>query len=167
MSATEDGRPRVAVLRSDLASWFGTLEQAARETAGPLSVELAAMSGEVAYWRQQPLIAPATSGDPAPDAAVHDPRRPQLGDADLDMVLLSAIRYALGRATYIVGWTADLVAAQARWLAPGQRDVAIRDIEQALTEGRTGHEQDTVQWRRALNHLRAAGQPDRVGGHGG
>jgi hypothetical protein len=47
---------------------------------------------------------------------------------DAYMFLVSAVRYALGRRSYIVRWTCDKVREIAPKLTPANRTVLIRDI---------------------------------------
>lgn len=58
---------------------------------------------------------------------------------DDDSILICAVRYCIGRQSYIVGscdrWLRD------RWsdLSAGTRDVILRDIQRALEHERLGH----------------------------
>ena len=65
----------------------------------------------------------------------------------LYMFLVSSVRYALGRSSYIVGLTADAVRDYWRYLDPGMREVILRDIKEAL-DGRLrlGMEMDHNTW---------------------
>lgn len=47
-------------------------------------------------------------------------------------ILVSAVRYALGRQTYIVGWTVDEVLSVWPSLDTGTRTLIQRDVAQAL-----------------------------------
>lgn len=55
--------------------------------------------------------------------------------ADLSMLLVSAERYALGRRTYIVSWTCDVIKNNLHLLTKKDKDVMIRDIESAVNYG--------------------------------
>lgn len=83
--------------------------------------------------------------------------RPPLGGDSVDNLLCCTVRYALGRATYVVAWVVDLVVAHEPWLTDRARSVLVRDIRQAFEHGATGMDMDTDQWRRALAVL----DPDR------
>lgn len=70
-----------------------------------------------------------------------------MNQADLDTLVISAVRYALGRMTYIVGDVAR-IAATAN-ITPQARDVIIRDLAEAI-------ERD--------NHARSEGKDALYGG---
>lgn len=53
-----------------------------------------------------------------------------MNQADLDTLVISAVRYALGRMTYIVGDTAR-IAATAN-ITPHAREVILRDLAEAI-----------------------------------
>ena len=53
-----------------------------------------------------------------------------MNQADLDTLVISAVRYALGRMTYIVGDTARIAATAD--ITPQARDVIIRDLAEAI-----------------------------------
>ncbi|KAB1661571.1 hypothetical protein F8O07_06615 [Pseudoclavibacter sp. CFCC 13796] len=61
-------------------------------------------------------------------------------------VLVSAVRYALGRMTYIVSDTVAVVAAQWPRLSGADRKVITADIVRAFLAGSTGMPQDSEQW---------------------
>ncbi len=74
---------------------------------------------------------------------------------DVWILLLSAVRYALGRATYIVGETCGLVARYAPRLTPAQHRQLIAEVEQALhfqeRRGDTlGMEMDHRRWQQLV-----------------
>ena len=50
---------------------------------------------------------------------------------DISMMLLSAERYALGRQTYIVRWTCEVIGGNTHLLTTKDLKVMIRDIENA------------------------------------
>lgn len=88
-----------------------------------------------------------------------------LNDEDLWPMLLSAIRYAHGRSSYIVGVCEDWVAEYGKHLHPWQREQIARETEEALlrvTEfgGRLGDECDEATWRRVVERLRAMNAED-------
>lgn len=47
---------------------------------------------------------------------------------DFDMMLISSVRYVLGRKSYIVSWVADVVRQYRHLLADQTIDTIIRDI---------------------------------------
>lgn len=72
---------------------------------------------------------------------------------DISMLLLSAERYALGRRTYIVEWVYDVIKANIGLLTNKDKQVMIRDIEQAILCGNTGDVCDEAYWKALLEKL--------------
>lgn len=70
---------------------------------------------------------------------------------DISMMLVSAERYALGRRTYIVGWTCEIIKKNMHLLSEKDKQVMIRDIEQAYSYG---DECDKQMWMLLLEKLR-------------
>lgn len=54
---------------------------------------------------------------------------------DMSMMLVSAERYALGRRTYIVQWTCEIISKNMNLLLGKDKRVMIGDIEQATDYG--------------------------------
>lgn len=73
------------------------------------------------------------------------------GQVDLSMLLVSAQRYALGRRTYIVSWTCDVIKNNLKILTETDRKVMIRDIESAINYGDSCDERD---WKELLKALK-------------
>lgn len=71
--------------------------------------------------------------------------------ADLSMLLVSAQRYALGRKTYIVSWTCDVIKNNLNILTEADKKVMIRDIESAINYGDSCDERD---WKELLKVLK-------------
>jgi hypothetical protein len=71
--------------------------------------------------------------------------------ADLSMLLVSAERYALGRRTYIVSWTCDVIKNNLKLLTEKDKKVMIRDIESAVNYGDSCDERD---WKELLKTLK-------------
>lgn len=67
------------------------------------------------------------------------------------IILMCAFRYALGRATYIVGWVADELIAHAGALRPQWRQDVVRDIRAAIGADTAGWGIDAVQWQRVVD----------------
>ena len=68
-----------------------------------------------------------------------------------EQLLICAVRYALGRQSYIVGVVADYVAFKRKTLSQQCTDIIIRDIEEEIAfyhrQGRTcGMECDERTW---------------------
>ena len=75
-------------------------------------------------------------------------------------ILISAVRYALGRQSYIVGDTAKYVALKQKTLSKECIDIIIRDIEEEMERyhsvGQTlGMECDERTWKNLLNQLKS------------
>lgn len=64
----------------------------------------------------------------------------QISSDDLYMLTVSAVRYAIGRQTYVVGEACDFLRRYAKYFTPEQRAVVVRDIGTALDEAqKIGH----------------------------
>ncbi len=70
---------------------------------------------------------------------------------DISMMLVSAERYALGRRTYIVGWTCKVIKNNIDLLTEKDIQVIIRDIEEAYSYG---DECDEANWKVLLKILK-------------
>lgn len=70
---------------------------------------------------------------------------------DISMILVSAERYALGRRTYIVQWTCEIIKKNMHLLSGKDKAVMIRDIETAIYYG---DECDKQCWMNLLAILR-------------
>lgn len=70
---------------------------------------------------------------------------------DISMMLVSAERYALGRRTYIVSWTCELIDENMHLLTYKDKNVMIRDIKEAYSYG---DECDKQNWMILLEKLR-------------
>ncbi len=70
---------------------------------------------------------------------------------DISMILVSAERYALGRRTYIVGWTCEIIKKNMHLLSDKDKAVMIRDLENSISYG---DECDKYEWMLLLNELR-------------
>ena len=70
---------------------------------------------------------------------------------DISMMLLSAERYALGRQTYIVQWTCEVIGGNTHLLTTKDLKVMIRDIENAEYYGA---DFDKKEWLELLDILK-------------
>lgn len=70
-----------------------------------------------------------------------------------EQMLISAVRYALGRATYIVGTTTDEVKRVWSELSENTRMVIRRDVSEALDRGQVGMEMDDSRWRHLISFM--------------
>lgn len=76
----------------------------------------------------------------------------QIGDHDLWLMLMSTLRYAMGRRSYITGSTAGLIKKYAYTLNEGQlqqvQKEVIEEIQRANALGHTlGDQMDEDMWR--------------------
>lgn len=72
------------------------------------------------------------------------------------VMLMYAFRYALGRRSYAVGDVADALIAHIGDLRPDWRRQIIRDIDDAIEDGRAGDFDDAQRWRHVANVMTAA-----------
>lgn len=72
---------------------------------------------------------------------------------DLSAMLLSAERYALGRTTYMVQWTCEVIENNLDLVTLHDKKVMIRDIKQASY---LGWECDIKEWNKLLKILEKA-----------
>ena len=70
---------------------------------------------------------------------------------DISAMLVSAERYALGRMTYIVQWTCEIITKNLNILNKKDKQVIIRDIENAISYG---DECDKICWLKLLEVLK-------------
>lgn len=70
---------------------------------------------------------------------------------DISMILVSAERYALGRRTYIVQWTCEIIKKNMHLLSEKDKQVMIRDLENPISYG---DECDKQEWIILLEMLR-------------
>ena len=73
--------------------------------------------------------------------------------SNYERILISALRYALGRKTYIVETTVNYIIAEMPRLSKDCKRVMILDIEKPL--GGYGNECDRQDWMRLLEKLKA------------
>ena len=72
---------------------------------------------------------------------------------DISMLMVSAVRYALGRKTYIVDWTCEFVKNNIGLLTKKDLCVMLQDIKQQKEDGTLGDECDIKCWQRLLDVL--------------
>ena len=72
---------------------------------------------------------------------------------DLSAMLVCAVRYALGRRTYIVDWVCEFISNNTNLLIEKDKKVIIRDIEQQKEYG-YGDKCDEEDWLALLDYLR-------------
>lgn len=69
---------------------------------------------------------------------------------DISMILVSAERYALGRRTYIVQWTCEIIKSNLHLLSNKDKQVMIRDLKNPISYG---DECDKAEWLNLLKIL--------------
>ena len=72
---------------------------------------------------------------------------------DLSAMLVCAVRYALGRRTYIVDWVCEFIRNNTNLLIEKDKKVIIRDIEQQEEYG-YGDKCDEEDWLALLDYLK-------------
>lgn len=70
---------------------------------------------------------------------------------DISMILVSAERYALGRQTYIVSWTCELIKKNLHLITKKDKQVMIEDIEKCKDYGNFI---DELCWLKLLEELK-------------
>lgn len=70
---------------------------------------------------------------------------------DISMILVSAERYALGRQTYIVSWTCELIKKNLHLITEKDKKVMIEDIEKCEN---FGNYIDELCWLKLLEVLK-------------
>ena len=71
---------------------------------------------------------------------------------DFGAMIISSVRYALGRRTYIVAWTCGFIINNKHLLTEEDRNVIIKDIRSQEKFG-YGDECDKQEWLRLLEVL--------------
>ena len=67
-----------------------------------------------------------------------------------DGILFMAFRYALGRATYVVGEVVNTIIANWDSISPSLKYLIQKETQTALDKKQAGWEMDEKQWRRVL-----------------
>lgn len=70
-----------------------------------------------------------------------------------EWLIISAVRYALGRMTYVVGMTVDEAIRVWPHLHDGTKIVIEKDVRAAVADGVLGMECDAADWQRLLAHI--------------
>lgn len=78
----------------------------------------------------------------------------EVNESDMRGMLISSVRYALGRRTYIVSETCEWVKRYGPLLETPYRDIMIRDIEEQERWG-YGDSCDLERWMDLLEWLRS------------
>lgn len=93
------------------------------------------------------------------DADIAELERDALSDRDLWLMVLCTVRYAMGRATYIVSDACGFVRQFRARIGPEHVEQIRQEVEQALREcrergGWLGMEMDHREWVRLIEDLR-------------
>ncbi len=70
---------------------------------------------------------------------------------DMSAMLVSAERYALGRQTYIVQWTCEIITKNLNLITKKDKQVMVRDIENPISYG---DKCDKICWIKLLEVLK-------------
>ncbi len=65
---------------------------------------------------------------------------------DFEVLAGCALRYALGRQTYIVSWVAEIIERNLKDISEFKKEIMIRDIKKAIDSEDYGREIDKVVW---------------------
>jgi hypothetical protein len=65
---------------------------------------------------------------------------------DMQIVLVGAFRYALGRSTYVVDSTCNVIEAMTPDMPTGQLSLIEREIEKAIKDKAAGMQMDVDRW---------------------
>ena len=76
---------------------------------------------------------------------------------DISAMLVSAVRYALGRRTYILNWTCEFISNNLHLITDNDKQVMIRDINDQERFG-YGDECDKADWLNLLKILQKEGE---------
>lgn len=76
---------------------------------------------------------------------------------DRDFLVVCAVRYCLGRQSYVVGMMADYLVKNAKAINSSDRRVILEDIDSQAKYG-YGDKCDEVEWMRAKAALKAVGR---------
>lgn len=71
---------------------------------------------------------------------------------DISAMLVSSVRYALGRQTYIVDWTCEFISNNLHLILESDKKVMIRDIKEQEKYG-YGQQIDKECWLKLLSIL--------------
>lgn len=75
---------------------------------------------------------------------------------NLNDVLVSAMRYALGRSTYIVPSIADTLIQNWEEICENDQKTIVAGIQRAIDTGQAGMQMDVEQWQRVIDHAQEA-----------
>lgn len=72
---------------------------------------------------------------------------------DQDTILFYAFRYALGRMTYSVFDVVDIIIKNVDIVSINHRQLMIKEIKNAIENGRAGMQMDVEEWKRLVRVL--------------
>lgn len=87
----------------------------------------------------------------------------EVRDSTLSMLMLYAVRYAMGRRSYCVDEVVRAVMANRGAITDADRAVMLRDIADAALAGELGDQCDADRWRRLAAELRDPPRLERAG----
>ncbi len=116
------------------------------------------LAGDPFEYLNPPAPASSFELDQLQELAANSYRRAVISIEDLDTMLFSSIRYAMGRMTYVVSDTAEIVRAYWKYLSKPRREQIItelrNELERAARENRLiGMEMDHEVWQKLYDDL--------------
>ena len=76
-----------------------------------------------------------------------------MNEADKDMLLFCAFRYAIGRRTYIVSLVGDLLIKYKGDVSSESKELILKEIGQAIAVGMGGMDCDVAVWTNVIKEL--------------
>ncbi len=73
---------------------------------------------------------------------------------DLNTLIIPALRYALGRKTYVVELISSCIRRNARNIRRDIRDKISEEIQEAIASGHAGMPMDAVEWQKVLESFK-------------
>jgi len=83
----------------------------------------------------------------------------ELSKEDFNMLIVGAVRYAIGRQTYVVQETVDLVLRHRDSITRGRCQIIVRSIREEEKRSRLGGRPDTYRWTRLAEALEQPPRP--------
>lgn len=72
---------------------------------------------------------------------------------DKEITILCALRYALGRKTYVVSAVINTIINDWRYLSQNSQSVIMEEITEAIEKNLAGNEADITDWKRITSYL--------------
>ena len=72
----------------------------------------------------------------------------QVNQSDLGTLMVCALRYCVGRATYMPSLVMDITKKHWDFLSEKDKQVIARDVREAIERGNLGHDCDVTEWNK-------------------